>query len=133
MLGPVKAWLNENAKEIGEFPISASQLAKLIGLTDSGKISFSSASTKLLTHLINDPGSDPAGSAKELNLIQESDASALLPIVDAVIEKYADKVAEYKKGKKGLLAMFVGEVIKRSKGKADPKVVNEILLEKLKS
>lgn len=133
MLGPVRAWLNENNKEINEFPLSAVQLAKLIAFTDNGKISFSSASTKLFYHLIRTPGADPEKLAGEMNLLQESDTSAILPLVDAVIEKFADKVTEYKKGKKGLLAMFVGEVIKRSKGKADPKIVNELLLEKLKS
>ncbi|NOT51651.1 MAG: Asp-tRNA(Asn)/Glu-tRNA(Gln) amidotransferase subunit GatB [Chitinophagaceae bacterium] len=133
MLGPVKAWLNENNKDITEFPLQPAQLAKLIALTDDGKISFSSASTKLFDHLIKDPGGDPEKLTEEMNLLQQSDTSAILPLVDAVIEKFSNKVAEYKKGKKGLLAMFAGEVIKRSKGKADPKVVNELLLEKLKS
>lgn len=132
MLGPVKAWLNENAKEIDEFPIHPDQLTKLIGLAEHNKVSFSVASTKLFSQLIKDNSSDPETLAKELNLIQESDASSIEPIVDAVIEKFSDRVAEYKKGKKGLLSLFVGEVIKRSKGKADPKVVNELLLEKLK-
>jgi len=141
MLGPVKAWLNENNKEIGEFPLTASQLVKLIGLVDTGKISFSSASTKLFGYLTKYPDADPEQSAKEMDLLQESDRLAILPIVDAVLEKFADKVMEYKKArpngssgrrKKGLLALFVGEVIKRSKGKADPKIVNELLIEKLK-
>ena len=65
--------------------------------------------------------------------MQQSDASSIEPIIDAVLLKLADKVTEYKKGKKGLLALFVGEVMKQSKGKADPKVTNELLLEKLKS
>lgn len=64
--------------------------------------------------------------------MQESDASAIEPIIDKVLEKLADKVAEYRKGKKGLLALFVGEVMKQSKGKADPKLTNQLLLEKLK-
>jgi aspartyl-tRNA(Asn)/glutamyl-tRNA(Gln) amidotransferase subunit B len=51
--------------------------------------------------------------------------------VDAALMKMPDKVAEYKKGKKGLLGLFVGEVKKISKGKADPKLVNELLMEKL--
>ena len=59
--------------------------------------------------------------------------SAIGPIIDQVLDKFADKVQEYKKGKKGLLALFVGEVMKQTKGKADPKVTNKILLEKLKS
>jgi aspartyl-tRNA(Asn)/glutamyl-tRNA(Gln) amidotransferase subunit B len=48
------------------------------------------------------------------------------------LEKQADKVTAYKKGKKGLLALFVGEVMKQAKGKADPKLVNDLLLERLK-
>ena len=71
--------------------------------------------------------------AQQLNLIQQSDADTLAPLIDEVLARYADKVTEYKKGKKGVLALFVGEVMKRSKGKADPRVTNELLLERLKS
>jgi aspartyl-tRNA(Asn)/glutamyl-tRNA(Gln) amidotransferase subunit B len=76
---------------------------------------------------------NPEALATELNLFQQSDLSDIGPIVDRVLEKFADKVLEYKKGKKGLLALFVGEVMKQSKGKADPGITNELLLEKLKS
>jgi len=133
MLGPVKAWLNENNKEINDFPLSPAKLAEVIELTNAGKISFSAASGKLFTHLLQHPEKNAALAVNELNLLQESDVSAILPLVDAVVQKFADKVVEYKKGKKGLLAFFAGEVMKRSKGKADPKMVNELLLDKLKS
>ena len=133
MLGPVKSWLNENGKEIDAFPLSAKQLALLIALIDSGKVSFSVASTKIFPELIKNPAKTPDQIATEQNLVQQSDVSAIGPLIDAVLEKFADKVIEYKKGKKGLLALFVGEVMKQSKGKADPKVTNELLLEKLKS
>ena len=83
--------------------------------------------------MLEDPAKDPEEMATELNLLQQSDLSAIGPIVDKVLEKFADKVVEYKKGKKGLLALFVGEVMKQSKGKADPKITNELLLDKLKS
>lgn len=132
MLGPVKSWLNENSKEIGEFPVAPGQLASLIILVDSGKVSFSAASTKLFSRLLEEPGKDPALLASEENLVQESDSSAIGPIIDNVLEKFAGKVEEYRKGKKGLLALFVGEVMKQTKGKADPKLTNELLLEKLK-
>ncbi len=132
MLGPVKGWLNENNKDINDFPLSPEKLAEVIELTNIGKISFSAASGKLFAHLLQHPEKNTASAVKELNLLQESDLSAILPLVDAVVQKFADKVVEYKKGKKGLLAFFAGEVIKRSKGKADPKVVNGLLLEKLK-
>jgi aspartyl-tRNA(Asn)/glutamyl-tRNA(Gln) amidotransferase subunit B len=132
MLGPVKSWLNEGNKEIEEFPIPPQQIAALISLVDSGKVSFSTASAKLFAQLLKEPGKSPELIATELNLVQQSDLSAIGPIVDSVLEKFADKVSEYKKGKKGLLSLFVGEVMKQSKGKADPKVANDLLLEKLK-
>ncbi len=132
MLGPVKSWLNENNKGVEEFPLSPGQIAKLIGLIDKGKLSFSIASGKLFSLLLKDPSQEPEQLAINHNLIQESDAGSLEPIINEVLEKHAEKVKEYKKGKKGLLSLFVGEVMKRSKGKADPKATNEILLEKLK-
>ena len=132
MHGPIKSWLNENSKEINSFPIPAQQLAEVIQLVDSGKVSFSAASTKLFAQLLENPAKNPEQIAIEENLIQQSDVSHIGPIIDKVLEKFADKVTEYKKGKKGLLALFVGEVMKLSKGKADPKITNELLLEKLK-
>lgn len=133
MLGPVKSWLNENNKEISDFPVQPEKIAAVIQLTDEGKLSFSVASTKLFSSLLRQPSKEPLEIAAEENLVQQSDVSSIEPIIDGVLEKLADKVAEYKKGKKGLISLFVGEVMKQSKGKADPKVTNELLLKKLKS
>ena len=133
MLGPVKSWLNENSKSINEFPLKPEAIAKLVELIDAGKVSFSIASGKLFSYLLNNPAKEPEQIAIEQNLVQQSDVNSLEPIINEVLEKHAGKVLEYKKGKKGLLSLFVGEVMKRSKGKADPKATNEILLEKLKS
>ena len=133
MLGPVKSWMNENNKRIVAFPLLPATIASLIGLVETGKLSFTSASGRLFSHLVNNPSKDAAAAAQELNLLQESDAGALEPIIEEVLKKHADKVNEYKKGKKGLLSLFIGEVMKRSNGKADPRATNEILLEKLKS
>ena len=133
MMGPVKNWLNENNKAIMEFPLQPAQVAAMIGLVAAGRLSFSIASTRVLQELLKEPGKDPVQIAVDNNWLQQSDLSSIGPLVEEVLEKFADKVAEYKKGKKGLLSLFVGEVMKRSKGKADPKVTNELLLEKLKS
>ena len=133
LLGPVKSWLNEQNKEINSLPISTEQFCELIKLVDDGKVSFSSASTKIFSLLLKDSGKEPETIAIEENLFQQSDVLAIGPIVDMVLEKFADKVIEYKKGKKGLLALFVGEVMKQSKGNADPKITSVLLLEKLKS
>ena len=133
MFGPVKTWLNDNNKEITEFPIIPQQLAALIELVQSNKVSFSAASSKIFSDLLNEPDKSPEQIAIENNLIQQSDAGELEPIVNAVLQKLEAKVLEYKKGKKGLLALFTGEIMKQTKGKADPKVINSLLLEKLKS
>ena len=133
MLGPVKTWLNEKNKNIGELPVSPGKLSRLIKLVEVNKLSFSAASSKILPLLIEDPETDPLEQARKMNLIMESNSDYILPIADAVLLQFEDKVKEYRKGKKGLLALFVGEVIKRSNGKADPKVVNEILNQKLNS
>jgi aspartyl-tRNA(Asn)/glutamyl-tRNA(Gln) amidotransferase subunit B len=133
IIGPVKSWMNENNKEIHEFPLGPAKVAELVQLVDAGKVSFSSASSRLFTYLLQHPSKGAEEAAVEQNLIQQSDASALGPLIDEILEKYSDKVTEYKKGKKGVLSLFVGEVMKRSKGKADPKATNAILLEKLKA
>lgn len=133
VLGPVRSWLNENNKAISEFPLTPQALAKLIALTDNGKVSFSTASSRLFSYLLQYPTHDPEQAAMEQNLIQQSDASALEPLIDEVLQQHAEKVKDYKKGKKGVLSLFIGEVMKRSKGKADPKKTNELILERLKS
>lgn len=132
MLGPVKTWLNDENKGIDVFPIQAARFRSLIKMVEENKLSFSVASSKIFPLLIEDPQADPMQVAKKLNLIIESNSDYILPIADEVLLQFEDKVKEYKKGKRGLLALFVGEVIKRSKGKADPKIVNEILNQKLK-
>ena len=133
MLGPVKTWLNVENKDIDEFSILPGKLTQLIKLIEENKLSFSAASSKIFPLLISNPEADPLSEAEKINLIMESNTDYIHPIADAVLLQLQDKVKEYKKGKKGLLALFVGEVIKRSKGKADPKVVNEILNQKLNS
>jgi aspartyl-tRNA(Asn)/glutamyl-tRNA(Gln) amidotransferase subunit B len=131
MLGPVKSWLNTNNTEIKDFPVAPAKLAGLIELIDSGQVSFTAASVKIFPWLLQNPLLSPKEFAVEENLIQQSDVTFLEPVIDEVLLGYADKVSEYRKGKKGLLALFVGEVMKRSKGKADPKITNELILQKL--
>lgn len=133
MLGPVKTWLNDENKNINEFPVSPVNLSSLIKMVEENKISFSAGSSKIFPVLIAEPDADPLQQAGKMNLLMDSNLDHILPIADAVLLQFEDKVKEYRKGKKGLLALFVGEVIKRSKGKADPKIVNEILNQKLNS
>jgi aspartyl-tRNA(Asn)/glutamyl-tRNA(Gln) amidotransferase subunit B len=78
------------------------------------------------------PDKEPLKIAEELNLLQNSDEGMLKELAEKVLSNFADKVAEYKAGKVGLMGLFVGEVMKASKGKADPKLTTKILNELLK-
>lgn len=131
MLGPIKSWLNETGEPITAFPIQPATMASLIALIDSNQVNFSVASTKIFAALLKEPGKQPLQIAKDLNLLQDSDEGNVAAWIEEVLNKMPDKVAEYKKGKKGLIGLFVGEVKKVSKGKADPKLTNDILLKKL--
>jgi aspartyl-tRNA(Asn)/glutamyl-tRNA(Gln) amidotransferase subunit B len=131
VMGPVKSYLNELMLSADEFPIPPAFLADLIALVDSGKISFSVASQRVFPALLKSPNKSPLEVAQQLNLIQESNHDAIIPIINQVLKEFPLKVEEYKNGKKGIVGMFMGEVMKRSKGKADPKVANELITKKL--
>jgi aspartyl-tRNA(Asn)/glutamyl-tRNA(Gln) amidotransferase subunit B len=123
----VKSWLNENAKEMSDFPVPPHKLSELISLIDNGKVSHSAAAQKIFPELIESPQSSPEHIAVKLNLIQQSDVSAINDYVRQALNRYPDKIAEYKNGKKGLMGLFMGEVMKLSKGTADPKLATELL------
>ena len=130
MNGSIKSYLNENAKSIEDFKISPKNIAELIALIDDNKVSNSVATGKIFPLLLSSDSS-PEKIAVENNWIQESDTDTLLSLINEVIEKYPDKVKEYQSGKKGLIGLFIGEVMKLSKGKADPKLTNELIRKKL--
>lgn len=131
LMGPVKSYLNEKNMEIINFPLSPQKMSALIELVDEGKVNFSVASSKIFTALLSEPLKEPAQIALELNLLQTNDTSSVEAWVEEVLAKMPDKVKEYKSGKKGLIGLFVGEVKKISKGKADMAMVNKLLAEKL--
>jgi aspartyl-tRNA(Asn)/glutamyl-tRNA(Gln) amidotransferase subunit B len=124
--GAVKSFLNERTLHISAFTISAERLASLITLIDSGKISHTVASQKIFPAMLESSQS-PMEIAEALNVLQEGDADSLAPIIAEIVAKYPQKVAEYKGGKKGLLGMFMGELMKATKGKADPKMANQLM------
>jgi aspartyl-tRNA(Asn)/glutamyl-tRNA(Gln) amidotransferase subunit B len=127
ILGPIRQWLHEHHFTIDQFSLTPKKLAELLGLVDEGKVNFSVASSKILPVLIEESNTTPIAIAESLNLLQVSDSGELEKWVEEVITKMPDKVAEYKKGKKGLIGLFVGEIKKLSKGKADPKIVTTLL------
>lgn len=133
VMGPVKSFLNELSLHINDYPIAPEKLAELIALVDEKKISHTVAQQNIYPEMLMHPAKNPLQLAKELNLLQDSNADSLLPIVKEVLADMPAKVAEYKGGKKGILGLFMGEVMKRSKGKADPKLANELVLKELEA
>jgi aspartyl-tRNA(Asn)/glutamyl-tRNA(Gln) amidotransferase subunit B len=127
----IRGYLNENAMSIDEFKLTPAQIAEIIDLIDKGAINHTIASQKLFPALLESPEMSPSNLVAELNLSINSDTSFIEEIIDEVLNLYPEKVEEYRSGKKGLLGMFVGEVMKRSKGKADPKITNQLISLKL--
>ena len=127
---------NELKIELTDFPLSVNELADFLELIESGKISNSAAYQTLFPELLKEKTTGNAAVsvaflAEKLNLFQNSDTDFLAKIIAEVMAENAPKVAEYRKGKKGLLGFFVGEVMKRSKGKADPKATNTLVVKAL--
>jgi aspartyl-tRNA(Asn)/glutamyl-tRNA(Gln) amidotransferase subunit B len=127
--GPVKQIVNDG--EISLCDIPAKRLAEIIEIVEKGEVSFSAASSKLLTAAIEDNTTRVTELAVKLNIIQTKNTNELKEWVTIVLNKMPEKVSEYKKGKKGLMGLFVGEVKKLSKGKADLKSVTQLLEEAL--
>lgn len=131
IMGPVKSYLNEHGISIADFPIKPVSLAALISSIDQGLLNFAVASQRLLPELIRCPQADVRELAEKLNLLQDRNEDAIASVIDDVIKEFPLKVEAYSKGKKGIVAMFMGEVMKRSKGKADPRMASDLLVKKL--
>jgi aspartyl-tRNA(Asn)/glutamyl-tRNA(Gln) amidotransferase subunit B len=131
MMGPIKSYLNENAIEIADFILEPKKIAELIKLVDDGKVSNTVAVQTVLPELLKNSSKTALQVAEEQNKIQQSDEGSLKEFAEKAIAMYPDKVKEYRSGKTGLIGLFMGEVMKLSKGKADPKVANKIVKELL--
>lgn len=131
LMGPIKSYLNERALHFSEFSLAPEKIAGILQLIDEGKISHSAAAQILFPKLAEQPGNDASSLAAELDLLQNSNSNELQSLVDQALARFPEKIAEYKNGKVGLLGLFVGEVMKLSKGKADPKLLNQLVKESL--
>lgn len=121
--------LNEKSISILEFSISPERLTELIQLKKDDKIN-SSAMQTIFNEML-ESNESPMELAKNLNLIQVSDSGFIEPIIEDVIESNPDEVKRYREGKKALMGFFIGQVMKESKGKANPKLVRELISKKL--
>ncbi len=129
VMGPLVGLLNSRGQDITASPISPQYLAQLLMLIDKGTISGKIAKT-VFDEMAVCPDS-PEAIVREKGLVQMSDTSEMEAIVAAVLERSPREVNAYRSGKKKLMGYFVGQVMKETRGKANPGIVNELLQQKL--
>lgn len=129
VLGDFLALLNRDGKSVKDVQITPENFAELVKMIEKGEISTTAGKTILSEMYAT--GGDPSDIAKDLNLGQVSDKGEIEAAVEKVLSENPDVVEKYKAGKTSVIGVLVGSVMKEMKGKANPKVVNEILAEKL--
>ena len=130
IMGEITRALNDGGTSIETCPVSPVQLAELLKLIDNGTISGKIAKTVFDGMWTS--GKSPQAIVEEQGLVQVSDSGAIEAIIDEIMAANAGQVEEYRGGKEKVFGFFVGQVMKASRGKANPSVVNELLLDKLK-
>ncbi len=129
VMGDIMAWLNEKNVSIMEMKMTAGSLADLLKMIDNGTLSGKMAKDVLSEAM--ETGKAPQDIVKDKGLSQISDEAQIEEVVKRVIALEAKTVIDYKAGKKAALAFLVGRVMKDTKGKANPSVVNAILIKNL--
>ncbi|NBY29790.1 MAG: Asp-tRNA(Asn)/Glu-tRNA(Gln) amidotransferase subunit GatB [Sphingobacteriia bacterium] len=130
-MGPVKTWLNTHAMEIQQFPLTAKALASLIDAVQEGALTHHQAVQSLWPAWLEAPTKSLHDLITELDLGQSSDGPPLEILVEEVLSSMPAKVEEYRSGKKGLLGLFMGELMKKTGGKVQPAQASEMLRAKL--
>lgn len=130
IMGDLLGYLNANGLEIESVKVTGQGLGEMIGLIEKGTISGKIAKTVFKEMLVS--GKKPGQIVEEQGLVQISDEGAIQAIVDKVVEGNPQSVADYKAGKEKAVGFLVGQVMKESKGKANPGLVNQLIVERLK-
>jgi aspartyl-tRNA(Asn)/glutamyl-tRNA(Gln) amidotransferase subunit B len=129
VMGDLAYALKNSGKDIANSPIPPDRLAALIRMIDSGEISGKIGKT--VFEEMCRTADEPASVVKRLGLVQVSDAASLNVVIDRILNANPKQVAEFRSGKPKVLGFFVGQVMKETKGQANPQMVNELLQEKL--
>ncbi len=132
IMGPVKSVINAEASSLQSLNLKASRIAELIRLIDDNVVSNSAASQRIFPELLKKDEA-PLEIARRLNVVQESNVDQLAEQIASILSKYPEKVEEYRNGKKGVLGLFMGDLMKVTQGKADPKVATQIFIQQLEA
>ena len=128
-MGEIAAYLKENHIEITDTKLTPENLVELIGLIEKGTISNNIGKQILIDML--QTGEKASAIVEKKGLSQITDVDAIRKMVEEVVANNPNQVEQYKSGKTNILGFFVGQIMKATKGRANPKTVNEILLELL--
>ncbi len=131
VMGPVKSAMNQRAVGIQDLQIKPEELAELVELIHSGKVSNSLAEQKLFPLMLEGEFGNVEELAKQHGLIQESNDDVISQYVKEVIEQNEEEVGRYRNGETKLMGFFMGQLMKVSKGKADPKKATNVLKKEL--
>lgn len=131
IMGDLLGYLNANNLEFAELQVTGKALGEMIGLIEKGTISGKIAKTVFKTML--ETGKAPQTIVEEQGLVQISDEGAILAVVDQVISSNPQSVADFKAGKDKAVGFLVGQVMKETKGKANPGLVNKLIMDRLKA
>jgi aspartyl-tRNA(Asn)/glutamyl-tRNA(Gln) amidotransferase subunit B len=127
-MGRILSYLNERGESIEQFPIPPLKIAQVIQLVEEGKISSTVANQQLFQELLIDPTQDPLSTVEAKGWSQQSDEDTLQGIVNEILKNNLAQVKAYKfDGKKGLLGMFMGQIMKKTNNTADPKRTTALL------
>ena len=129
IIGPVKGLLKQ--KENIAINLSANQLGRLIALVQANKVTYKNAVEGVLPELVKKLTANTDKLVAEMNLVVDDDESSLSIIIDEILMELPSEVDAYKNGKKALLQLFMGQVMKKTKGKADPKITMKLIKDKL--
>ena len=133
MMGDIKSYLNEFGVDIEDFPLKPEKIVALINLIEQGKISSSVASQKIFPEMLKQLDKNPLELAESMNLLQDSNEDSILGFINEVIKQHPSEVERYKNGEKQLTGFLMGQLMKISKGKADPKAANELMRKTLEA
>lgn len=133
MIGPVRSFLQENNIAITVLSVKPSDLADLITLIDSGKLNYSVAAQKVFPGMAGQPGASAEAVANSMQLLIDTADDELGLLIDEVLGNYPEKVKEYHNGKKGVVGLFMGDIMKKSKGKINPQAASKLVVEKLEN
>lgn len=127
LMGDIKGYLNQHNLSIEALPVTPAGLAELVELIESGKLSHTIASRELFPLMLQNPTKSAEALAQAHSLVANQDEGELSGVIKEIIAQFPKEAKAYKQGKKKLKGMFMGQIMKKTGGKADPKLTTQLL------